>query len=121
MPSTGWPKFVIGLTAHHIRYRANRQTFVQVQLDAVTYYHLELPRHDVLLAESLPVESYLDTGDRANFANGGNRIALHPDFGAHAREAESCAPLIVTGPELAPVRRRVSAWAMPPLPTRTAR
>ena len=27
--------------------------------------HVELPRHDVLLAEGLPAETYLDTGDQA--------------------------------------------------------
>jgi len=26
------------------------------------------------------VESYLNTGDRSNFANGAAPIALHPDF-----------------------------------------
>jgi serralysin len=30
----------------------------------VTYYHIKLDRHDLLLAEGLPAESYLDTGDR---------------------------------------------------------
>jgi autotransporter-associated beta strand protein len=36
---------------------------------AVTYYHVELETHDLLLAEGLPAESYLDTGNRAAFAN----------------------------------------------------
>jgi len=49
-------------------------------MDEVTYYHVELDDHDLLLAEGLPVESYLDTGDRSNFENGGGPIALHPDF-----------------------------------------
>jgi collagen type I/II/III/V/XI/XXIV/XXVII alpha len=42
---------------------------VQVAVDAVTYFHVELPRHDVLLAEGLAAESYLDTGNRSVFAN----------------------------------------------------
>ncbi len=29
-----------------------------------SYYHVELPHHDVLLAQGLPAESYLDTGNR---------------------------------------------------------
>ena len=35
--------------------------------EKVRYVHLELPRHDVLLAEGLPCESFLDTGNRAAF------------------------------------------------------
>jgi len=34
----------------------------------VRYFHVELDRHEVLLAEGLPAESYLDTGNRALFA-----------------------------------------------------
>ena len=37
----------------------------------ITYWHLELDRHDVLLAEGLPCESYLDTGNRSAFDRGG--------------------------------------------------
>jgi hypothetical protein len=36
----------------------------------VTYYHVELAAHDVILAEGLLCESYLDTGNRAAFVNG---------------------------------------------------
>ena len=32
----------------------------------VTYHHIELASYDVILAEGLPAESYLDTGDRAS-------------------------------------------------------
>jgi hypothetical protein len=54
-----------------IRYLINGRTIVQEQVDKVTYYHVELSSHDVILAEGLPCESYLDTGNRAAFANGG--------------------------------------------------
>ena len=74
----------------------------------MTYYHVELPRHDVLLAEGLPTESYLDSGDRGNFANGGRPLALHPDFASRAWEADACAPLLVTGLQLDAARRWIS-------------
>jgi serralysin len=72
----------------------------------VTYYHIELERHDVVLSEGLATESYLDTGDRAKFGHPGRSILLHPDFSAprypHLSsliwEAKGCAPLAVTGP-----------------------
>ena len=39
---------------------------------SVDYYHVELNEHAILLAEGLPAESYLDTGNRGFFANPGN-------------------------------------------------
>jgi hypothetical protein len=100
-----------------IKHLINGTSIAQVPVDQVTYYHVELPQHDVLLAEGLPAESYLNTGDRSKFANGGGATALHPDFSARAWdialtwEALGCAPLIVTGPELVAVRQRVNTRA----------
>jgi len=91
-----------------VKHLINGKTIEQVPTDEVTYYHVELPRHDVLLAEGLPAESYLDTGDRSNFANGGGPIALHPDFSARMWEAMGCAPLVVYGLELETVRQRLN-------------
>ncbi len=51
-----------------VRYLLNGATIVQERWDKVTYWHVELPRHDVLLAEGMPCESYLDTGNRDAFA-----------------------------------------------------
>ena len=74
----------------------------------VSYFHVELDRHAVLMAEGLTAESYLDTGNRAAFANGGRTIALHPDWSSRLWEAEGCAPLVVVGPQLDAVRQRLS-------------
>ncbi len=93
-----------------IKYLINDLTIAQVQARKVTYYHIELPRHDVLLAEGLPTESYLDTGDRSNFANGG-AFTLYPDFSSLKWDAEGCAPLTVTGPSLDAVRVHINALA----------
>lgn len=76
---------------------------------SVTYFHVELARHAVLLAEGLPAESYLDTGDRSDFGNGGGAMTLHPDFASLQREAGACAPLVITGPVLEAVRDRLAA------------
>ncbi len=48
-----------------VRYLINDATIVQEAADSVTYWHVELARHEVLLAEGLACESYLDTGNRA--------------------------------------------------------
>ena len=45
----------------------------------VTYYHFELATHDVVQAEWLPAETYLETGQRANFHQDG-LVRLFPDF-----------------------------------------
>jgi hypothetical protein len=89
----------------------NGSTIAQVPMDEVTYYHIELARHDVVLAEGLPAESYLDTGDRSNFANGGGPMQMFPDFSARLWEAYGCARLVVTGPELDAARALVNSRA----------
>ena len=94
-----------------VRLLINGGSIAQVKMDQVTYYHVELPRHDVVLAEGLPAESYLDTGNRGNFANAGGAVALHPDFASLTWDAAGCAPLVVTGPRLEAVRRRLAERA----------
>jgi len=53
----------IGEVLIPVKHLINGSTIVQVPCDEVTYYHVELPKHSVLLAEGLAAESYLDGGD----------------------------------------------------------
>ncbi len=98
-----------------VKHLINGTTIAQVPVDDVTYYHIKLDRHDVLLAEGLPAESWLDTGDRDSFANGGGAMRLFPDFSSRAPdicalwEAYGCAPLVLTGPKLEAARRLVNS------------
>ena len=94
-----------------VKYLINGTTIAQVKRRSVTYYHVQLAEHDVLLANNLPAESYLYTGDRTNFANGGGAIVLHPDFASRVWEANGCAPLVVTGPQVAAARRSINRRA----------
>ena len=48
-----------------IKHLINGKTITQERADTVTYYHIELGEHDVLLADGMPAESYLENGDRA--------------------------------------------------------
>ena len=97
-----------------VKYLINHSTIEQIEMDEVSYYHVELPRHAVLIAEGMPVESYLETGGRMNFANGGGVTRMFADFSAHAPdvggiwEAIGCARLVARGPELAAVQREVN-------------
>ena len=93
-----------------VRYLMNGATVDACDTESVTYWHVELERHGVLLAEGLPAESYLDTGNRVAFAGGGTIVA-HPDFARHIWAAESCAPLILSGHRRDTVHRRLLAQA----------
>lgn len=48
----------------------NGATILQEMPEQVTYWHVELDGHDILLAENQPAESYLDLGNRSFFAAG---------------------------------------------------
>ena len=86
----------------------NGTTIRQVQLPAIDYWHVELPRHEVILAEGLPAETYLDTGDRTDFLGAGPFTTLFPTFGARRMDNEGCAPLVTDGPDLEAARQLVA-------------
>jgi hypothetical protein len=73
----------------------------------VDYYHVELDQHAILLAEGLPAESYLNTGNIGFFSNSGAPLVLHPDLTDEAdhptREAGSCAPFVWDADSVRPV------------------
>ena len=77
-----------------VRCLVNGQTIVQEAHNTITYWHLELEQHDVVSADGLICESYLDTGNRGAFANGSPVVSLHPDFAARIWETKAlCRPL----------------------------
>ncbi|CAO4173209.1 Hint domain-containing protein [Methylorubrum aminovorans] len=49
----------------------NGTTITQEQVDEVTYWHVELDSHDILIANGQPAESYLDMSNRVFFAESG--------------------------------------------------
>ncbi len=73
----------------------------------VTYHHVELEAHDIIVAEGLPAESYLDTGNRNAF-EGEESLALYPAFGTPAGAA-TCVPVVREGARLAAVKARLKA------------
>ena len=93
------------------RYLVNGRTIRQEPRDEVTYWHVELPGHNVLYAEGVPAESYLDTGNRGAFANAGPVMHLHPNFARYVWQTQGCAPLVVCGANVAAAKRRLLARA----------
>ncbi len=95
-----------------VRYLLNGATIAQeAPRGAITYFHVELDRHDILLAEALPSESFLDTGNRGAFTEGGAALQLHPDFALRIWATEACAPLLTAGAPLAALRARLAGRA----------
>ncbi len=68
----------------------------------VDYLHLVLDRHDVILAEGAPSETFLDDGNRLMFHNAAEVAAI-------ALPRRPCAPLIESGPGLEAIRRRIAS------------
>ena len=81
----------------------NGTTVRRERVARIVYHHIELARHDAVLAEGLAAETYLDTGDRGRFS-GGAVTALYPDFAARTWEMKGCAPLVLSGEKLERVR-----------------
>jgi hypothetical protein len=91
-----------------VKHLINHRGIAGVPLDTVTWHHLELENHDVILAEGAPAESYLRAGAGDDFFGEGPVVPLHSLI---RREANSRFPLVVTGPVLAAVRRRLNRLA----------
>jgi hypothetical protein len=95
----------------------NGKSITQVKSAQVIYYHVELPMHAVILAEGLPVESYLEIGDHVNVGDHGV-IRLRPDIvsrlspdAALIWQTASCAELVLQGHKRASIRRWVNGHA----------
>ena len=97
-----------------IRHLLNGTSVVQEAAEHVTWWHVELPAHDIVLADGLPAESYLDTGNRRSFVNGNGTIDPQPGLIRTAEQAwanSACAPLAEDGAVVAIVRERLAARA----------
>lgn len=99
---------------------ANGATISQIPVETVTYWHVELDSHDILIANGMPAESYQDVGNREFFATG--QGAIDPDRST-ASVADYCR-LFVTDPLLvrairSQLRRRAMAlgWQLDTAPS----
>jgi hypothetical protein len=75
---------------------ANGSTIVQENVDKISYWHVELENHDVIIAEGLPVETFLDCNTREGFANCEPVTKLHPTFEI-LDWSDACAPMHFDG------------------------
>lgn len=79
--------------------------FQHAGADRVDYFHVELARHDVLLANGATSETFVDDDSRGMFHNAAEYDALYP--GAARVPAVYCAPRITAGHALEAIRRRL--------------
>jgi hypothetical protein len=89
------------------RFLINGRNVVQEDVATVEYFHIELARHDLVLAEGLPAETYLENNDRDRFENGSGATVLHPDFARWNWDGRACAELVITGEAFEAVRARL--------------
>ncbi len=89
----------------------NGTTITQEDVESVTYWHVELDSHDILLAENMPAESYLEMGNRAFFAESGV-VALDASPDAPVvTHADFCRPFHADGALVEVVRAQLAARA----------
>ncbi|CAA2157879.1 hypothetical protein MBRA_03232 [Methylobacterium brachiatum] len=98
----------------------NGVTVVKAErVETVTYWHVELDSHDVLVAEGAAAESFVDDGGRAIFHNAASFRTLYPSQPARIGAAAYCAPRVEDGYALEAVRRRLAQRAgLPVAPAR---
>ncbi len=70
----------------------------------VDYIHVELDRHDLILAEGAACETFLDDESRAMFHNASEFERLYPDAGSSG----FCAPRVTHGYELEAIRHQLA-------------
>ena len=85
----------------------NGISVARIPVEAVTYWHVELDAHDILFAENLGAESYLDLGSRPWFA--GSDEPLHDPDGMAADSTARCRPVLVEGPVVEAERSRLDS------------
>jgi hypothetical protein len=78
------------------------------RVERITYYHVELATHEILLAENCPAESFRDESFRRQFQNADEFYALYP---GHAADQTTCLPRHDSGMALHAVQRRLAARA----------
>ena len=83
------------------------------QVERVSYLHIELEGHHVIVAENCPTESFLDLGSRRRFHNAHEFAALYGETASGTQ----CLPMVHGGFHLHNIQRRLAARAgiVPPV------
>ena len=99
---------LLGETLIPVGYLVNGATIVPVERDEVSYWHVELDSHDILIANNLPAESYLAMANRGAFEELRGLLPAMME-GRERTHADFCRPVVTEGPVLDFVRQRLLA------------
>ena len=86
----------------------NGGTIAEIDTDAITYWHLELESHDILIANNLPAESCPAMANRGALDELRGVLPAMVE-GRERPHADFCRPVVTEGPVLGFVRRRLAA------------
>jgi len=78
---------------------------VQEEISEITYYHIQLDSHDVVLAEGLPCETLLETDDLSCFDNAEEAVPSDAFLAP-------CLPRVTQGPVVEAARAAIRARAL---------
>ena len=84
----------------------NGVSIERMPVEQVTYWHVELEEHDILFANNLPAESYINVGNAAFFGDG----ATGQPRGPFTLE-DYCRPFLSDEAVIAEVRARLQQRA----------
>jgi hypothetical protein len=92
-----------------------RSVVADIGMAEVTWYHVELETHEVLVAEGASAESWLDCGNRSWFQNAPVAVLTVPGnldtVGTGWDASRTCAPLVHGGEKLAAIRASLDTSA----------
>ncbi|TFF25592.1 Hint domain-containing protein [Jiella endophytica] len=92
-----------------IKQLVNGTSITRSRIGRVTYWHVELDEHDILLAEGLPAESFFERGGRNWFgAVDLDEVAANPGLVPEG-ERRRCRPVAFQGPLVEAERQRLAA------------
>jgi hypothetical protein len=91
-----------------VGYLVNGSTIAEIDTDAISYWHVELDSHDILVANNLPAESYLAMSNRGGFEEFRGVLPTQVE-GRERTHGDFCRPVITGGPTLDFVRQRLAA------------
>jgi hypothetical protein len=91
-----------------VSYLVNGSTIAEVEAETISYWHVELDSHDILIANNLPAESYLAMANRGAFEELRGLLSAFEE-GRERTHADFCRPVVTEGPVLDFVRQRLVA------------
>ncbi len=93
-----------------VEHLVNRVSIVQCEaVERVTYFHVELDSHNVIVAEGATAETFVDCDSRRMFHNAVEFAVLYP--GEDAQRWAFCAPRLDDDPKVEAVWRRLALRA----------